>query len=63
MFTIEKSKKSPVKSLCPGDEDNSVNHKGLIKRNLNNDELKIIGIIKLYFLSKNRTSLNGKIKA
>ena len=62
MFTIEKSKKSPVKSLFPGD-DNSVNHKGLIKRNLNNDELKIIGIIKLYFLSKNRTSSNGKIKA
>ena len=40
MFTIGKSKKSPVKSLFPGDEDNSVNHKGLIKRNLNNDEFE-----------------------
>ena len=63
MFTIGKSKKSPVKSLFPGDEDNSVNHKGLIKRNLNNDEFEIIGIIKLYFLSKKITGSNGKMKA
>ena len=35
----------------------------MIMRNLNNDEFEIIGIIKLYFLSKNRTSSNGKIKA
>ena len=60
MFTIEKSKKSPVKSLFPGDEDNSVNHKGLIKRNLNNDEFEIIGIIKLYILCKKRNGLEAK---